>query len=101
MPAWDDVIDFDNVGDWPMQLAGWVKLVNQSAGHQQQAQAEHLVRECLQRSQIRAYITARGCSRAKWKRSSAMVCGQQHLSLAVIKVRLRGQLAGRCLGGTS
>jgi len=55
MPAWDDVIDFDNVGDWPMELAGWVKLVNQSAGHQQQAEAEHLVRECLQRSRIRAY----------------------------------------------
>ena len=59
MAAWDDVIDFDNVGDWPMELAGWVKLVNQSVGHQQQAQAERLVRECLQRSRIRAYHCAR------------------------------------------
>ena len=59
MAAWDDVIDFDNVGNWPMELAGWVKLVNQSAGHQQQAQAEHLVRECLQRSRIRAYHCTR------------------------------------------
>jgi len=55
MAAWDDVIDFDNVGDWPMELAEWVKLVNQSVGHQQQAQAQHLVRECLQRSRIKTY----------------------------------------------
>jgi hypothetical protein len=59
MAAWDDVIDFDNVGDWPMELAEWVKLVNQSVGHQQQAQAQHLVRECLQRSRIKTYHCTR------------------------------------------
>lgn len=59
MAASDDVIDFDNVVDWPMELAGWVKLVNQPAGHQQQAQAEHLVRECLQRSRIWTYHCTR------------------------------------------
>jgi len=31
MAAWDDVIDFDNVGDWPMELTGWLKLLDQSA----------------------------------------------------------------------
>jgi hypothetical protein len=36
MAAWDDVIDFDNVDDWPMQLTSWLRLLEQSAGHEQE-----------------------------------------------------------------
>lgn len=30
MAAWDDVIDFDNVGEWPMELSGWLGSVRQN-----------------------------------------------------------------------
>jgi hypothetical protein len=49
MAAWDDVIEFDNVGDWPMELTGWLKLLDQSADQDQRAFVGRLVREYLQR----------------------------------------------------
>ena len=59
MAAWDDVIDLDNVSDWPMELTGWLRLLDQSAGQPQQARVEQLVRECSQRSRIRTYHCTR------------------------------------------
>ena len=59
MAAWDDVIDFDNVGDWPMELPGWLRLLEPPAGHEQQARGEQLVRDCLQGSRIRTYHCTR------------------------------------------
>jgi hypothetical protein len=59
MAAWDDVIEFDNVGDWPMELTGWLKLLDQSADQDQRAFVGQLVREYLQRSRIRTYHCTR------------------------------------------
>ena len=46
MAVWDDVIDFDSVGNWPMELTGWLRLLDQSADHGQRA----LVGERVQRT---------------------------------------------------
>jgi hypothetical protein len=59
MAAWDDVIEFDNVGDWPMELTGWLKMLDQSADQDQRAFVGQLVREYLQRPRIRTYHCAR------------------------------------------
>jgi hypothetical protein len=59
MAAWDDVIDFDDVNDWPMELASWLKLLGQSAGQPQQTQLEQLVRNCWQSSRIKTYHCTR------------------------------------------
>lgn len=59
MAAWDDVIDIDDVSDWPMELTGWLRLLDQSAGQPQQVPVEQLVRECSQRLRIRTYHCTR------------------------------------------
>jgi hypothetical protein len=59
MAAWDDVIDFDSVDNWPMELTGWLRLLEQSAGYEQEARVEQLVRDRLQRSRIRTYHCTR------------------------------------------
>ena len=38
MAAWDDVIDFDNVGEWPMELSGWPKLFQSTADEERRSQ---------------------------------------------------------------
>src|SRR5258708_35041691 len=59
MAAWDDVVDFDVVGHWPMQLTGWLRLLEAPSGPEQRARVEQLVRECLQVSRIRTYHCTR------------------------------------------
>jgi hypothetical protein len=59
MAAWDDLIDFDNVGDWPMELTAWLRLLDQSADQGQRALIGERVRENLQRSRIRTYHCTR------------------------------------------
>ncbi len=59
MAAWDDVIDFDNVGEWPMELSGWLKLLQSPADEEQRSQIVQLVRKCLQEARIRTYHCAR------------------------------------------
>jgi hypothetical protein len=59
MAVWDDLIDFDAVGDWPIELAGWLKLLEAPFGQEQRARVEQLVRECLQVSRIRTYHCTR------------------------------------------
>jgi hypothetical protein len=59
MAAWDDVIDFDVVGHWPMELTGWLRLLDTPSGQEQRARVEQLVRECLQVSRIRTYHCTR------------------------------------------
>jgi hypothetical protein len=44
MAAWDDVIDFDNFGEWPMELSGWLKLLQSLADEEQRSQIVQLVR---------------------------------------------------------
>jgi len=48
MAVWDDVIDFDNVGNWPMELTGWLRLLDRSADHGQHALVAERLRENLQ-----------------------------------------------------
>jgi hypothetical protein len=43
MAAWDDAIDFDNVGEWPMELTGWLKLLQSPADEEQRSQIVQLV----------------------------------------------------------
>jgi hypothetical protein len=59
MAAWDDVIDFDNVGEWPMELSGWLKLLQTIADEEQRSQIVQLVRKCLQEARIRTYHCTR------------------------------------------
>jgi hypothetical protein len=59
MAAWDDVIDFDNVGEWPMELSGWLKLLQSTADEEQRSQIVQLVRKCLQEARIRTYHCTR------------------------------------------
>src|SRR6266700_5543310 len=59
MAAWDDVIDFDLVSDWPVELTGWLRLLEAPSGQEQRARVEQLVRECLQVSRIRTYHCTR------------------------------------------
>jgi hypothetical protein len=59
MAAWDDVIDFDNVGEWPMELSGWLKLLQSPADEEQQSQIVQLVGKCLQGAKIRTYHCTR------------------------------------------
>jgi hypothetical protein len=59
MAAWDDVVDFDVVGHWPMELTGWLRLLEAPSGPEQRARVEQLVRECLQVSRIRTYHCTR------------------------------------------
>jgi hypothetical protein len=59
MAAWDDVIDFDNVGEWPMELAGWLKLLESQTGEAQRSQIIRLVRRSLQGARIRTYHCTR------------------------------------------
>ena len=59
MAAWDDVIDFDNVGEWPMELSGWLKLLQTTADEEQRSQIVQLVRKCLQEARIRTYHCTR------------------------------------------
>lgn len=59
MAAWDDVIDFDNVGEWPMELSGWLKLLQSPADEEQRSQIVQLVRKCLQGARIRTYHCTR------------------------------------------
>jgi hypothetical protein len=55
MAAWDDVIDFDNVGEWPMELSGWLKLHQSHTDQEQRSQTVQLVRKCLQGARIKTY----------------------------------------------
>ena len=59
MAAWDDVIDFDNVGEWPMELNGWLKLLQSQTDQTQRSQTVQLVRKCLQAARIRTYHCTR------------------------------------------
>ena len=60
MAAWDDVIDFDNVGDWPMELSTWLKLLNPPPTDQEQrARIEQIVGTHLRQSRIRTYHCTR------------------------------------------
>ena len=59
MAAWDDVIDFDVVDHWPMELTGWLRLLDAPSAQEQRARVEQLVRECLQVSRIRTYHCTR------------------------------------------
>src|ERR1700722_20528152 len=59
MAAWDDVIDFDVVGHWPMELTGWLRLLEAPSAQEQRARVEQLVREYLQVSRIRTYHCTR------------------------------------------
>lgn len=59
MAAWDDVIDFDNVGEWPMELSGWLKLLQSPTDQEQRSQTVQLVRKCLQGATIRTYHCTR------------------------------------------
>lgn len=59
MAAWDDVIDFDNAGEWPMELSGWLKLLQSPADEEQRSQIVQLVRKCFQEARIRTYHCAR------------------------------------------
>lgn len=59
MAAWDDVIDFDSVGDWPMELTGWLRLLNQSTDQGQRQLVGERVRGNLQWSRIRTYHCTR------------------------------------------
>jgi hypothetical protein len=59
MAAWDDVIDFDVVDHWPMELTGWLRLLDAPSGQEQRARVEQLVRQCLQVSRIRTYHCTR------------------------------------------
>src|SRR5258706_540445 len=43
----------------PMELTGWLRLLDASSGHEQRARVEQLVRECLQVSRIRTYHCTR------------------------------------------
>lgn len=58
MAAWDDVLDFDTVGDWPMELSGWLKLLNPA----DQEQWPHIVQRIqgsLRGARIRTYHCTR------------------------------------------
>jgi hypothetical protein len=58
MAAWDDVIDFDTVGDWPMELSGWLKLLNPA----DQEQWPHIVQRIqgfVRGARIRTYHCTR------------------------------------------
>jgi hypothetical protein len=57
--AWDDVIDFDNVGDWPMELSEWLKPLKSPADEEQRSQVVQLVRRYLQGARIRTYHCTR------------------------------------------
>lgn len=59
MAAWDDVIDFDNVGEWPIELSGWLKLLQSHTDQEQRSQTVQLVRKCLQGARIRTYHCTR------------------------------------------
>ena len=59
MAEWDDVIDFDAVDHWPMELTGWLRLLEAPSAQEQRARIEELVRECLQVSRIRTYHCTR------------------------------------------
>jgi hypothetical protein len=60
MAAWDEVIDFDNVGDWPMELDVWLKLLNPPpADQQERASIEQIVGMHLRQSRIRTYHCTR------------------------------------------
>jgi hypothetical protein len=59
MAAWDDVIDFDVVSHWPMELTGWLRLLEAPSAQEQRARVEQLVRQYLQVSRIRTYHCTR------------------------------------------
>jgi len=59
MAAWDDVIDFDNVGDWPIDLSEWLRLLESSADEGQRPQIVQHIRRCLQGARIRTYHCTR------------------------------------------
>jgi hypothetical protein len=60
MAACDDVIDFDNVGNWPMELNTWLKLLNPPpAAQEQRARIEQIVGTHLRQSRIRTYHCTR------------------------------------------
>jgi len=59
MAAWDDVIDFDNVGDWPMDLSEWLRLLKSSADEGQRPQIVQNIRRSLQGARIRTYHCTR------------------------------------------
>lgn len=60
MAAWDDVIDFDDVRDWPMQLRVWLKLLNPPLADQEyRARIEQIVGTQLRLSRIRTYHCTR------------------------------------------
>src|ERR1700727_645924 len=59
MAVWDDVIDFDNVGNWPMELTNWLRLLDRSADYGQGVLVGERVRENLQRSRLRPSVCTR------------------------------------------
>jgi hypothetical protein len=60
MAAWDDVIDFDDVGNWPMELNTWLKLLNPPpADPEQRARIEQIVGTHLRQSRVRTYHCTR------------------------------------------
>lgn len=60
MAAWDDVIDFDDVGNWPMELNTWLKLLNPPpADPEQRAGIEQIVGTHLRQSRVRTYHCTR------------------------------------------
>jgi hypothetical protein len=59
MAAWDDVIDFDDVGDWPIDLSEWLRLLRSSADEGQRSQIVQHIRRCLQGARIRTYHCTR------------------------------------------
>jgi hypothetical protein len=59
MAAWDDVIDFDNVSDWPIDLSEWLRLLRSSTDEGQRSQIVQHIRRCLQGARIRTYHCTR------------------------------------------
>ena len=59
MAVWDNVIDFDVVDDWPMELMGWLRLLDQSPDEGQEEFVRQRVPENLLQSRIRTYHCTR------------------------------------------
>lgn len=61
MAAWDDVIDFDNIGEWPMELTGMAEPAQRArpADEEQKLRVAHLVRGFSERSKIKAFHCTR------------------------------------------
>ena len=53
------MIDFDNVGAWPMELTGWLKLLESQTDQAQRSQIVEQVRRSLQGARIKTYHCTR------------------------------------------